>query len=87
MDRRSTIFVALIGAQAAHSLEEYVGRLYDVLAPAVFVSGLFSADHRRGFVVFNVALFAFGVVCFLGPIRRRWSSAVVLAGSGSASSS
>ena len=32
--RMRTAFLWLIVAQAAHSVEEYVFRLYDVLAPA-----------------------------------------------------
>jgi hypothetical protein len=40
MERRQASFFALVAAQTAHSLEEYVGRLYDVFPPAVFVSGL-----------------------------------------------
>ena len=79
MDRRQGLFFALVSAQAAHSLEEYAGRLYDVFPPAVFVSGLLSSDRRRGFIAFNVALVAFGLFCFLGPVRRSWSSAVALA--------
>ncbi len=79
MERRQASFLALVAAQTAHSLEEYVGRLYDVFPPAAFVSGLLSADRRLGFIAFNLALIAFGVLCFLGPVRRHWSSAVVLA--------
>jgi hypothetical protein len=41
-------FLILILTQAAHSVEEYVFRLYDVLAPARFISGLFSADLPTG---------------------------------------
>jgi len=63
-------FLSLILAQAAHSIEEYSNRLYDVLAPARFVSGLFSNDLRVGFVIFNVLLVAFGLGCFLGPVLR-----------------
>jgi hypothetical protein len=60
----------LILAQAAHSVEEYSHRLYDVLAPARFVSGLFSSDLQVGFVIFNVLLVAFGLGCFFGPVLR-----------------
>ena len=74
MIRLDTTFVALIGVQAAHSIEEYVGRLYDVFPPARFVSGLISAVPQRGFVIFNVALALFGIWCFVWPIRRRWPS-------------
>jgi hypothetical protein len=72
-------FLALILAQAAHSIEEYFQRLYDVLAPARFVSGLFSNDHRIGFVIFNVLLVAFGLWCFFGPVLRGSRSAPGLA--------
>lgn len=72
-------FLALILAQAAHSIEEYSNRLYDVLAPARFVSGLFSSDLRVGFVIFNALLVAFGLGCFFGPVLRGARSAVGLA--------
>ncbi|HEY4561329.1 MAG TPA: HXXEE domain-containing protein [Thermoanaerobaculia bacterium] len=72
-------FLALILAQAAHSIEEYANRLYDVLAPARFVSGLFSSDLRIGFVIVNVLLVAFGLGCFFGPVLRGARSAVALA--------
>lgn len=80
MNRPSRLaFLALILAQAAHSVEEYSTRLYDVLAPARFVSGLISEDHRVGFVIFNVLLVAFGLGCFFGPILRNARSARGLA--------
>ncbi|MFL6258199.1 MAG: HXXEE domain-containing protein [Thermoanaerobaculia bacterium] len=72
-------FLALVLAQAAHSIEEYFNRLYDVLAPARFVSGLFSSDLRTGFIIFNVLLVAFGFVCFFGPVLRGSRSAPGLA--------
>lgn len=77
--RLRTLFPALIAVQAMHSVEEYAFRLYDVFPPARMVSGLFSADPRRGFVIFNVALVSFGIACWLGPVRRGWPSAVPLA--------
>jgi hypothetical protein len=71
-------FLALVTTQAAHSVEEYVGRLYDVFPPARVVSSLFSQDRERGFVIFNVALITFGFCCFIWPVRRRWASAIPL---------
>jgi hypothetical protein len=65
--------------QAAHSVEEYVGRLYDVFPPARFVSGLISPNLERGFVIFNLALVAFGLWCWGWPVRRHWSAAAPLA--------
>ena len=72
------MFGALIAAQAAHSVEEYAGRLWESFPPARFVSGLVSSDLERGFVIANLALVAFGVLCLLWPVRRGWPSAVPL---------
>ena len=78
MPRLNASFIALIGVQAAHSVEEYLGRLYEVFPPARFVSGLVSQDLQRGFIIGNVVLVSFGLWCFLWPIRRRWRSAATL---------
>ena len=62
-----------------HSLEEYVGRMWEIHPLARFVSGLFSSDLERGFAIANIALVMFGVWCALWPIRRDWRSAKWLA--------
>jgi hypothetical protein len=72
-------FGALVLAQAAHSVEEYIGRLWEVFPPARFLTGLVSQDREQGFVIINVAVVAFGVWCLAWPIRRAWSSARALA--------
>ena len=72
---RAPLFGLLILTQAAHSLEEYAGRLYEVFPPARAVSGLFAADLRLGFVIFNALLVGFGAWCYVWPIRRHWASA------------
>ena len=70
MDARTrAAFLALIVAQAAHSIEEYRFRLYDVFAPARFVSGLFSDDLRVGFAIGNILLVLFGVWCYAARVR------------------
>ena len=80
MNRRSGIsFLALVLVQAGHSIEEYSTRLYDVLAPAGFLSGLLFHDRRIGFVIFNVSLAAFGLWCFFGPVRHDARAARALA--------
>ncbi len=71
-------FLLLIAVQAAHSIEEYRGHLYEVFFPARVVSGLISADRQRGFVIFNVALVLFGVWCLVWPVRQRWPMAAPL---------
>src|SRR5262249_16319549 len=65
--------------QAAHSVEEYAGRLWESFPPARFVSGMISADLERGFIIANVVLVTFGIWCWIWPVRRAWPSAVPLA--------
>ena len=62
-------FLALVVAQAAHSIEEYVFRLYDVFAPARFVSSLVTDNLNVGFAVANAALVAFGLWCYVARVR------------------
>ncbi|HYL38976.1 MAG TPA: HXXEE domain-containing protein [Bryobacteraceae bacterium] len=76
MERRGQIvFLFLILAQAAHSIEEYVTKLYDVFAPARFVSSLISNDLALGFLVANVVLVTFGLWCWAVPVRLGWRAA------------
>jgi len=75
MRRHQLLFGLLILTQAAHSIEEYSGRLWESFPPAYFVSGLVSTDRELGFLVLNAALVTFGTWCYLVPIRRRWPSA------------
>jgi hypothetical protein len=73
--RAAQLFALLILAQAAHSVEEYSFRLYDVLAPARFLSSLVSRDLATGFALVNVAIVSFGAWCYLARVRpkhRAW---------------
>jgi hypothetical protein len=79
MTRFQITFGVLVLAQAAHSVEEYLGRLWESFPPAQYLSGLVSQDLRVGFLVINVSLVAFGVWCFLWPVRRQWKVAAALA--------
>jgi hypothetical protein len=79
MNRFQLAFGALVLLQAAHSAEEYVGRLWESFPPARFVSGLISENLERGFLVANVALVGFGLWSWLWPVRRGWPSAKLLA--------
>lgn len=79
MSRFQLTFGALIFVQAIHSMEEYAGRLWESFPPARFLTGLFSSNHERAFLLLNVLLVAFGVWCFLWPVRRGWPVAVSLA--------
>ena len=71
-------FGALILVQAAHSIEEYVGHLWESFPPTRFVTGLVSSNPERGFIALNLLLLALGVWCFLWPVRRGWPVAVAL---------
>jgi hypothetical protein len=73
--RSQLVFLFLILAQGAHSVEEYVTKLYAVFAPARFVSSLFSNDLAVGFLVANAALVTFGVWCWAVPVRSGWRAA------------
>ena len=73
MNRRAQlVFLSLILAQGAHSIEEYVTKLYEVFAPARFVSSLVSNDPGVGFLIFNAALVTFGLWCWAVPVRSGW---------------
>jgi hypothetical protein len=73
--RSQLVFLLLILAQAAHSVEEYATRLYEVFPPAHFVSSLISKDLALGFLVANVALVIFGLWCWAVPLRSGWRAA------------
>jgi hypothetical protein len=75
MSRFHLAFGALVLAQAAHSVEEYIGRLWETFPPARILPALISQDLSRGFLLLNVFLVVFGVWCWLWPIRRGWGSA------------
>jgi hypothetical protein len=76
MNTRSRFaFLALILTQAAHSVEEYGFRLYEVFAPARFISGLFGSNLAAGFAVANIAVVLLGVWCYAARVRVNHASA------------
>ena len=67
-------FLLLILAQAAHSVEEYAFRLYDLFPPAR--SPICSASTGPvGFAVFNIGIVLFGLWCWFARIRSQHRSA------------
>ena len=62
-------FFLLILAQALHSAEEYLYRLWDQLAPARFVAGLFGIPPSLGFLIANTLLVLFGLWCWHARVR------------------
>jgi hypothetical protein len=73
--RTQLVFLSLILAQGAHSIEECVTKLYEVFAPARFVSSLISHDLALGFLIGNAALVTFGLWCWAVPARSGWHAA------------
>jgi hypothetical protein len=72
-------FLALVSAQAAHSVEETYGRLYESFPPARLVTSLVSDDRHEAFVILNLLIVTFGFWCFFWPVRRGWRSASTIA--------
>lgn len=72
-------FLSLAILQALHSIEEYRYALWEVLAPARYVSGLVSTDLSLGFAILNSGIVALAFCCYLGPVRRdaRYARGVV----------
>ena len=68
-------FLILVLVQGAHSIEEYIGKLWEVFPPATFLTSLLSEDHEKGFLIVNIGLFTFGILCWLFPIRGNYSAA------------
>lgn len=71
----SALFGLLVACQAAHSIEEYGTGLYDVFAPARFVSGLLGLTPPTGFAIANLLIALFGLWCWLArvlPRRGAW---------------
>jgi hypothetical protein len=68
-------FALVVLAQAAHSIEECVFRLFDVFAPARWLSGLLTSDRALGFALANACLVLFGIWCYWARVRASHPSA------------
>jgi xanthine/uracil permease len=66
-----TIFLILVGVQGLHSVEEYFGKLWEVLPPTKWVCSLVSQNPRTGFIIINIALLLFGMGCWLFCFRKN----------------
>lgn len=72
-------FLLLILTQAAHSVEEYAFRLYEVFAPARFLAGVLNDDPAFGFALGNAGLVLFGLWCYAARVRPDHPSAPLFA--------
>ncbi|MEX0290578.1 MAG: HXXEE domain-containing protein [Flavobacteriaceae bacterium] len=72
------LFFLLIMAQGLHSIEEYQGKLWENFPPATYLTGLFSDDHETGFLIINIGLFVFGLLCCAILLRTKGVYALAL---------
>lgn len=76
MDSRSKIFfLILVLVQGLHSVEEYIGRLWEIFPPLRFLSGLISENPETGFLIINIGFFIFGIWCWFFPVLRNYNYA------------
>jgi len=69
-NRISIIYLALVLVQGLHSIEEYFGKLWEMLPIANWLTGLVSEDHHYGFLVVNIGLFVFGISTWFFIVRK-----------------
>jgi hypothetical protein len=70
MERRNkTVFLILVLAQGLHSIEEYIGRLWEVFPPTKYLV-LFSSGKKRIFILSWIGLV---LDCFRND-KWYWSS-------------
>ena len=71
MDQKAKwIFLILVLVQGLHSIEEYMGRLWDIFPPARILCSLVSSDLVTGFLMINIGLFVFGLWSWLFIARK-----------------
>jgi hypothetical protein len=69
--RINFLLIALV--QGLHSIEESIGKLWDVYPPATFLSGLVSSDLKMGFIIINVGLFIVLLLTWLATFTKNYS--------------
>lgn len=79
-ERRNWLFLILVITQGLHSIEEYIGKLWENFPPATVLCGWVSDDLEKGFLTINIGLFIFGLFCWSFLIRRNLSIAPMTIG-------
>ena len=73
MDNRIKItFLILVLIQGLHSIEEYFGRLWKVFPPARLLCNLVSENPESGFLIINILIFIFGLLCWLITVHKNY---------------
>ena len=73
-------FLGLVLVQGLHSIEEYIGKLWENFPPATWLTGVVSDDLHYGFLVINIGLFVFGILCWFFLVRKNHPLAKVVIG-------
>lgn len=71
-------YLLLVLAQAAHSIEEYIGRLWENFPPATYLCSLISDDLEKGFLIINFGLFVFGIGSWYFLVRKNHITAPIV---------
>ena len=56
-------FLLIVLVQGLHSIEEYLGKIWEVFPPAALLCRLVSNNLETGFLIINIGLFIFGLWC------------------------
>ena len=68
----------MVWLQAAHSVEEYVFKLYERFPPMRFIYRSVPELARPAFIVFNLFLFLFGLFCYFYWVRPERKGAAII---------
>ncbi len=74
----NSIFLLLVLTQAAHSIEEYIGKLWEVFPPARYICSLISNDLETGFLIVNIGLFIIGMIAWFVAKQKGYQSIIGL---------
>ena len=69
--RITFLLIALV--QGIHSIEEYIGKLWEVYPPATYICGLVSKDLKNGFIIINISLFVVLMLTWLATFSKNFS--------------
>ena len=69
-------YLAVVTAQATHSIEEAATQLFAVWGPAAAVSGFFSDDLPTGFAIVNCSLVILGMLGYATAVRNSTAAAI-----------
>ena len=70
--KETWIFIVMVLVQGLHSIEEFIGKLWDSFPPARVLCSLVSDDLVTGFLIINIGLFIFGLWCWVFPVRKNY---------------